>query len=157
MRVLVGIEEPVDPAVVRRPLPFSRAWLAAFVLGVIAVGWMAVLAEFDTRTERAHVDQLDAAVRELEKAVVGGEGYLISRSLEDLVTVTAGRKPTGAEDLDRMWVRIDLLTKRAQDLTSSDMEALSGVVDDLRAVSTELDDMVTVPGLAGDRLSLRTR
>lgn len=145
MRAMVGTEELVDPPVATRPLPFSRAWFAAFVLAIIAIGWTAVLIDFDTRSERAHVDRLEAAVGGLEKAIDAGEGYMVSRSLDDLATVSAGRVDTGAEEIDRMWSRVDLLTKRAQEVAGDDAVTLSAVVDELRSVSSELDQMVTIP------------
>lgn len=145
MRAMVGNEELVDPPVARRPLPFSRAWLAAFVLGIIAVGWTAVLIEFDIQSERAHVDRLDAAVSELAKAIATDEAYMVSRSLDDLATVTAGRAASGAEDVDRMWSRVDVITRRAQTLDVSDMTVMSEVLADLEAATQELDQMVTIP------------
>ncbi len=145
MRAMVGTEEMVDPPVVTRPLPFSRAWFAAFVLALIAIGWTAVLIDFDTRSERAHVDRLAAAVGGLEKAIAEDEGYTISRRLDDLATVSAGRVDSGAEEIDRMWSRVDLLTKRAQDLAGDDLVTLAVVVDELKSVSSELDAMVTIP------------
>ncbi len=145
MRAMVGTEELVDPPVVTRPLPFSRAWFAAFVLAILAIGWTAVLIDFDTRSERAHVDRLEAAVVGLEKAISDDEGYMISRRLDDLATVSAGRVDSGAEEIDRMWGRVDLLTKRAQDLAGDDSVTLAVVVDELKSISSELDAMVTIP------------
>lgn len=153
MRAMVGREEPVDPPVLRRPLPFSRAWLAAFVLGVIAVGWTAIVVEFDGRAERAHVERLRAVVGDMERALVSEEGYRLVRGTEDLIAITAARPDSGAEELDRIWNRVEILTTRAEETPREDLQSFTDIVARLRTASSELEGMVgetdSGPGLFG--------
>lgn len=153
MRAMVGREEPVDPPVARRPLPFSRAWLAAFVLGVIAIGWTAVVVEFDGRAERSHVDRLRTVVDDMERAIASEEGYRLVKGAEDLMAVTAARRDSGAEELDRLWNRVEILTARAQETPRSDVQSFTDIVARLRTASSELEQVVgepdSGPGLFG--------
>lgn len=142
MRSMVGTEEPVDPAVTRRPLPFSRVWMTAFVLAVIAIGWTAIVVEFDTLSERTHVQRLDAVVSNMERALRDEENFLLAKGVEDLSAVTAGRPATGAEEIDRIWSRVEVLTAQAKTIDRGDAAAFSDIVMRLRAATDELDVLV---------------
>lgn len=142
MRSMVGTEEPVDPAVTRRPLPFSRVWMTAFVLAVIAVGWTAIVVEFDTLSERTHVHRLDAVVSSMEQALRDDESYLLVKGVEDLSAVTAGRPASGAEEIDRIWGRVEVLMAQASTIERDNTAAFSDIVMRLRAATDELDVLV---------------
>jgi hypothetical protein len=142
MQAMVGREEPVDPSVARRPLPFSRAWMAAFLLAMIAVGWTAIVDQFDGLSERSHVARLDSVVTQMESALVADEEYRLAKGAEDLAAVTAGRPESGSESLDRIWNRVSLLAIDAQAIERGDMQAYESVVQRLRAATTELQTLV---------------
>jgi hypothetical protein len=142
MQAMVGAEEPVDPAVARRPLPFSRVWVAAFVLGLLAIGWTAALVQFDQRAEQAHVLRLDRVVGDLEKAVGSNEAFRVTRSVESLRTVAAGRSDSGAEELDEVWRTVTRLTAQAASADPRDVTSVEPIVDALRAATDELGQMV---------------
>ena len=149
MQAMVGTEEPVDPAVARRPLPFSRAWMAAFLLAVIAIGWTAIVDQFDGLSERSHVARLDAVVAEMERALASDEPYRLVKGAEELTAVAAGRADSGAESLDRIWNRVEVLTAEARTIDRSDTVAYENIVRRLRAAATELDALVEEPDRAG--------
>ena len=142
MRAMVGTEEPVDPAVVRRPLPFSRVWMAAFVLAVIAVGWTAIVVEFDTLSARSHVQRLDEVVTGMESALRAEEGYLLVKGAEDLMIVTSARPASGAEALDTIWDRVEVLSTQAGNIDRTDLAGFAQVVQQLRAATDELAALV---------------
>ncbi|MDH4307282.1 MAG: hypothetical protein OEX04_07365 [Acidimicrobiia bacterium] len=136
MRALIGLEEPVDPPVRWRPLTASRAWLAAFVLGMLVVAWFSAVGQLDQQNVRAGVDELESIIGDLEKAVAGDKDYLVDRRFEELRTLVEA-PPTGSDPaVARAWQDVRLITARVLDPSQAADLALT--IGDLRAASNEL-------------------
>jgi hypothetical protein len=141
MRGLTGYEELVDPPMARRPLPFSRAWLAAFVLAVVAVAWVASVSRFDAQVLEADVVTLQQVVSELEKVSSADQDHLVSRQLLQLRSLAEAPATNGDARVERVWRRVEEVTLRAEAIDPADPQAVRLIAADLRAAAVELEEL----------------
>lgn len=143
MHGLSGYEELVDPPVARRPLPFSRAWLAAFVLAVIAIGWTAALDRFDDQATAADVAALAKVVGALEVAPAEGGRLFVEQQLVELGLLVESPATNGDPLVEQAWSQVAAAVQRAQSVDASDAEAVRLMAADLRAALNDLEEVVS--------------
>jgi hypothetical protein len=141
MHGLSGYEGLVDPPVRRRPLPFSRAWLAAFVLAVIAIGWVAVVDRLDAQALVAEVAALERVVETLESVTAAEQSHLVSRQLLELEAIVDTPRTRGDARVERAWQRVAGVSRQSRGLDPSDPQQVRLIVADLRLAHEELDEL----------------
>jgi hypothetical protein len=139
MHILSGHEDLVDPPVARRPLPFSRAWMAAFVLAVIAVGWVAAVNRFDAQGIVSDVDSLAKMIDDFDELTAGEDSRLIASDLEEVSALAAGARTGGDPRLARAWGQVSSVTEQARTADLADPRVFGVITADLRAAFDELD------------------
>lgn len=139
MHGLSGYEELVDPPVARRPLPFSRAWVAAVVLAIIAVGWVAAVNRFDAQGIVSDVDSLAKMIDDFDELTAEEDSRIIAGNLEDVAALAAGARTGGDPRLTRAWDQVSSVTARARTVDLADPRAFGVITADLRAAFDELD------------------
>lgn len=137
-----GEELLVDPPVARRPLPFSRAWLAAFVLALIGIGWAGAVERFDDREVEADLDDLVDVVSELEAIDPTAEAHLVTRQFLRLETLVESPATNGDDRVERLWRRVGAISRRAFTIDASDPQAVRLIVADLQAAAAELAELI---------------
>lgn len=143
MHGLSGHEELVDPPVARRPLPFSRAWLAAFVLAVIAIGWTAALDRFDDQAVAADVASLAKVVGTLEVAPPEGSRLLVEQQFVELGLLVDSPATNGDPQVEQAWSRVAATAQRSRSVDASDTQAVRAMTADLRAALNDLEGLVS--------------
>ncbi len=139
MTGLSGYEELVDPPVMRRPLPFSRAWLAAFVLAVIAVGWVAAVDRFDAQAVLADMAELERVVSALEAVDPAQDPRAVTALLMELERVLEAPATNDDPRIQRVWQQVAEARLRAEGIEPSDAGRMLRVVADLRTALDQLE------------------
>lgn len=139
MHSLSGYEELVDPPVTRRPLPFSRAWMAAIVLAIIAVGWVAAVNRFDAQGIVSDVDSLAKMIDGFDELTAEEDSRILASDLEDVAALAAGARTGGDPRLARAWDRVSSVTVRARTADLADPHVVGAITADLRSAFDELD------------------
>jgi hypothetical protein len=143
MHGLSGHEELVDPPVPRRPLPFSRAWLAAFVLAVIGIGWTAALDRFDDQAMAADVAALARVVGTIEAAPLEGGRLMVEQQLVELGLLVESPATNGDPQVEQAWSRVAAAAQRSQSVDASDVQAVRLMAADLRAALNDLEALLS--------------
>jgi hypothetical protein len=136
---LSGYEELVDPPVTRRPLPFSRAWLAAFVLAVIGVGWVAAVDRFDTQAVLSDAAELERLVTALEAVDPAEDPPGVAALLVELDRLLEAPASNDDPRIERVWQQVSEASLRAQAIDPSDAGRMLRVVADLRTALGQLE------------------
>lgn len=139
MHGLSGYEELVDPPVTRRPLPFSRAWLAAFVLAVIGVGWVAAIDRFDAQAVVADAAELERLVTAFEAVDPAEDPRTVSALLGELERLLEAPASNDDPRIERAWQQVAEASLRAQAIDPSDSGRMLRVVADLRTALDQLE------------------
>jgi hypothetical protein len=138
---LSGYEELVDPPVMRRPLPFSRAWLAAFVLAVIAVGWVAAVDRFDAQAVLSDIAELRLVVTALEAVDPADDPRRVSALLVELDRLLEAPASNDDPRIEGVWQQVSEASLRAQAIEPSDAGRMARVVSDLRTALDQLEQL----------------
>ncbi|MGF1666680.1 MAG: hypothetical protein ACFCVC_10465 [Acidimicrobiia bacterium] len=136
-----GHEDLVDPPVMRRPLPFSRAWLAAFVLAVIAVGWVAAVDRFDAQAVLSDGAELDRVVTQLEAVDPAEDHRRVSALLVELERLLEAPASNDDPLIGQVWQQVSEASLRAEAIDPSDAGRMLRVVTDLRAAADQLQQL----------------
>ena len=138
---LSGYEDLVDPPVMRRPLPFSRAWLAAFVLAVIAVGWVAAVDRFDAQAVLSDMAEFGQVVTQLEAVDPAEDPRRVSALLVELERLLEAPASNDDPLIGQVWQQVYEASLRAQAIDPSDAGRMLRVVTDLRVAADQLQQL----------------